>query len=290
MIKYDDSALAFADRGNLPLFEKLEEFADKVSLLKPMANFVVTTNCTTNRNVRVEGKLEKEFVTFIYRFEVLERGEKLGAISCQERYRGGDRDIVYGVESFRIDKSRGHRNETQSKDIKVAMRLVKTMLVARADNEAIQLIRDKVSEGINSVYGTHYNGVKWSIDCTDEAMLYARTAYLASLRGEETVTLPVKLMSVNNPANYNTSFALYEDARYISNSYKAERGYAIQALIDGGFYVYSLADKVINRYDDFYTLPENIQGKYGMFKVLKEEEIVTTIGVKLRDGFSYVVE
>ena len=287
MITYDDSSLNVEKRGKLPLYEGLEDFAMRVSMAKPMINFVVNSKCIGNKYI----KKDDTHIEYINGFVIFENGEELGAIGTDRRYRGhSDAELVYEVESFRIDKERGAKNSTQSKDIKVALRLAKKMLVARADDEAIQLIHETVKTTIYNLYNEAWNEVKWSITSNDEAFFYSRMAYLARLRGEDYVSLPTKLVSVSNPVEHDNACAKSEDAFFIKNLFLAKKGYGIQALANGNLYVYSFADKSIKRYNDFYSLPENIQGKYAMFKVLKVNEIVTTIGIKIKDEFAYVVE
>jgi hypothetical protein len=114
-------------------------------------------------------------------------------------------------------------------------------------------------------------------------------AYQARQRGETSVVMPSKLSSANKPAEHDKACADAEDAYFIKNLVMSDQGYGVQVLANGNYYVYSFADKSIARYDDFYSLPDNIQSKYAVFKVLKNAEIVPTIGVKINDEFAYVV-
>jgi hypothetical protein len=292
MIKYDDSSLNVEQRGKLPLYDKLEEFATKVSLLKPMINFVVVKDCIETKH-RKDSAGNVETYVCITQLRVYENGEELGSIYTDLRYRGGDKDVVYGVGSFRINKSRGSRNSTEAKDIKVALRNVKKTLVAREDDEAKVLIRENVKTSIQGLYGSLSNQVRWSIDTTDEAMLYARMAYLARIQGLDYVSLPTKLASLKtrkNQEEHDKAFALLEDCFRIKTLVDAERGYGVQELVNGNLNVYNFDDKSITKYQDYNALPEHIQNKYAMFKVLQKDEVIPTIGVKLAEEFYYVVE
>jgi len=289
MIKYDDSSLNVEQRGKLPLFNGLKDFAMKLSLAKPMINFVVDTDCVKSRFMKANDENKPEYKEFINSLNVYERGERLGSISCDIRYRGSEKELVYEVESFRISKSRGARDKTASKDIKVALRLAKKTLVARADEEASILIRDRLNEGLLTIYNSAWNAVRWGINANDEAFLYARMAYLARQVGEEYVSLPTKLATVTDRVMHDKQCAEAEDATCVKNIFLADRGYGVQVLADGSLYVYTLMDKSIKRYNSFDDLPDAVQSKYAMFKVLKELEVVPTIGVKLREGFAFVV-
>jgi hypothetical protein len=292
MITFDDSSLSVEQRGKLPLYDKLEEFAMKVSLLKPMINFVVNKDCVATKH-RKDGNGDVKTYICIQMLLAYENGEELGGIYTDLRYRGGDKDLVYGVSSHRISKSRGSRDSTEAKDIKVALRNVKKTLIARADDEAKSLILNQVKSKIANLYATLHNQVRWGIDTTDEAMLYARMAYLARLQGLEYVSLPVKLISIKTKKDeeqHNKAFASLEDCFTIKTLCTADRGYGIQSFVNGNLNVYNFSDKSIKRYKDFNELPEHIQSKFAMFKVLNKDEIVPTIGVKLDDDIFFVVD
>jgi hypothetical protein len=71
---------------------------------------------------------------------------------------------------------------------------------------------------------------------------------------------------------------------------KAKLGYGIKVNPFGGLVVYDLATDTITKYGSFSDLPENIQNKYAMFKVLSHNEPITTIGCKFNDEYCYVVQ
>jgi hypothetical protein len=289
MIKYDDSSLNVEKRGKLPLYEGLEDFAHQVSLAKPMINFVVDYKCVAYKVAKKDKFSDSENTEFITGFVVYENGEELGAIGTEHRYRGGDKDLVYEVKSFRIDKSRGNVNTKQSKDIKVALRIAKKMLVARAEDERVTLLMETIKSSITNSYNSAWNAVRWTINSNDESFIYAMTAYKARLRGETFAPMPAKLHTVADFKVHDEACALAEEMAHIKNLFSAGRGYCVQVLANDSFIVYSLADKTIKKYSDFYDLPENIQGKYAMFKVLKVGEGVPTVGIKINGEFAYVV-
>jgi hypothetical protein len=291
MIKYDDSSLSVEKRGKLPLFDGLEEFATKLSMIKPMINFVVKHSCVANKYVKKsdDSGLGEDKV-FITNFVVFENGEELGAIGTDIRYRGAEKDLVYEVESFRINKTRGSQNEKASKDIRVALRLAKKTLVAREDDEAKSLIQRHIADGILNSYNLASNHLRWSMETIDEAFLYAMLAYNARLNGETIVKLPSKLRSVKDDGEHDKRCATLEDCTTIKNMFSAGKGYGVHKLADGRLNVFSFGNDSLKRYNSFDSLPDAIQSKYAVFKVLKNMEIVTTIGVKINDEFAYVVE
>jgi hypothetical protein len=290
MIKFDDSAVNVSKRGKTPLIPKLEEFAMKVSLAKPMTNYVVDDKCIDTIYERWEGETEKTQKEVIAHLKVYDNGERLGSIGIVKRYHGGDAEYVYEVESFRIEKSRGNQDAVTAKDMKVALRHAKKSLVPRANDEAKKLIKTTVSNRMSSVASHNETEMRWSIDSTTEGMHYAKEAYKARLSGETTITLPARLTSIKDMDEHNKLCETMVQSRALHEALTAKKGYGIQVQHNGGMYVVCMATDTIQRYKDFESLPENIQSKFAMFKVLAKDESIETIGCKFEEDFFYVAE
>lgn len=290
MIKFDDSAVNVSKRGKTPLFGNLEEFAMKVSLAKPMTNYVVDDRCISTIFDRHDDDTDRSNKDFIVRLNVYDNGERLGSIGVVKRYHRSDAEYVYEVESFRIEKSRGNCDAVTAKDIKVALRHAKKTLVPRANDEAKALIKNTVSNRMNSVASHNETEMRWSIDATSEGMHYAKEAYKARLNGDQTITLPVRLTSVKNIEEHNRLCETMVQSRALHEALIAKKGYGIQVQHNGGMYVVCMATDTIQRYNDFESLPENIQSKFAMFKVLAKDEAIETIGCKFENDFFYVAE
>ena len=71
---------------------------------------------------------------------------------------------------------------------------------------------------------------------------------------------------------------------------KSKLGYGIKTNPMGGLVVYEFSTDNLTRYASFSELPDNIQNKYAMFKVLAHNEPITTIGCKFSDEYCYVVQ
>jgi len=287
MITYDDSALGVDQRGKLGLCPRLKDFAMQVYFAKPLINFVVTKECVHNgRNA--DGSMSTS-IKIIDCLHVYEDGERLGSVNTDTRYRGGDKDEVYGVSSFRIDKSRGDANLTLSKDIKVALRTAKKVLVSRANEEVSRLIKKVVDSKLNSISNQCETEVRWSIDSTTEGMFYATQAYEARLRGETTLSLPVTLKSIKDMKEHNQRFAEAMDSITLKNAFKSNTGHGLQTLFNGSIYALDFSNGALKRYKEFDELPLDIQNKYGMAKVLKEDEPASNIGVWfMHDNMHYM--
>lgn len=292
MITVDKSKLKAEWRYTLDYAPKLEEFLYKVAMTKPTCTFSVSDKCVSQERYRdrVEDNDEIKTRNLIYQIRVYENGEKLGDIGITDRYRNGSSEKAYFVSSHRITKFRGGRNTTTTGDLKVALRAVKQSFAARVDDELKAQIRNKVTENINSHHSHLENYVRWGFDQNAEAAFYAMEAYRARLRGDEYVLMPVNPVSVKDIDANNKTCEKFEHILTLFNMLKAKLGYGIKTNPMGGLVVYDFATDSVTKYGSFSDLPENIQHKYAMFKILENGESVQTIGCKFDSEYCYVIQ
>lgn len=289
MIVVDREKLKAEWRHTVQYMPNLEEFLQKVAMAKPLCSFAVSDKCVVSNHYRDEEgnpKVRHE----IYSIKVYENGEKIGEIGVTDRYRNHSNEKVYFVSSFRIVKFRGGRNTTTSADIKVALRAVKQSFSARADDELKNQIRNQIDENINSQHNQGENTIRWDFDQNSELAFYAMEAYKARQRGDKYTTMPVRPVSIQNLDDHNKKCERFEHTSAIFHMVKAKLGYGIKTNPMGGLIVYDFSTNSITRYASFSNLPDNIQNKYVMFKVLAYNEPITTIGCKFSDEYCYVVQ
>jgi hypothetical protein len=242
---------------------------------------VVDETCLDN--VWKDGKAE----SVIYRIKIYENGEELGFVSTGTRYLAGNKEEVYGVGSFRIRKERGG-SATMTKDIKVALRTVKRMLVSRVDNELVDLIKNKVESNIRQIMYHTRNNLRWDIDSEEEVIFYAMQAYHAKKRGEDRVSLPSKLVSVKDEKGHQRKCEEFEASSSLELAHHAKTGYGVMLNADGGYVVYDYALGALEKYPSFYGLPIYLQEKLGIFKLLNVDEPVMNVGCKFDEGMFYI--
>ena len=281
MVNIDKSQLNVKHRDTLPYGNNLLDFAYQVALAKPLCKLVVDENCLDN--VWKDGKAE----SVIYRIKIYENGEELGFISTGTRYLAGNKEEVYGVGSFRIRKERGG-SATLTKDIKVALRTVKRMLVSRVDNELVDLIKNKVESNIRQIMYHTRNNLRWDIDSEEEVIFYAMQAYHAKKRGEDRVSLPSKLVSVKDEKIHQRKCEEFEASSSLELAHHAVTGYGVMLNADGGYVVYDYALGALEKYPSFYGLPIYLQEKLGIFKLLNVDEPVMKVGCKFDEGMFYI--
>lgn len=289
MIQVDKSNIKGEYRNEAIFMPELEEFLEKVALAKPLCKFEVHDNDVRKVHDRSnEAQVKTSHV--IYRVRVLENGENLGGISIEDRWRDGKYEKAYGVSSFRISKERGRYDTALTKDIKVALRTVKKVFLAREDDELKSLIKENVTTEVTRCHGTLGNALRWDMTQDAEMTFYAMQAWRARSRGEQNASMPAVPVSVRNIAEHDKKCENYDQMNDIFNELKTKRGYGVLANLDNSITVYAFATDKIFRFDSFDMLPQNIQQKYAMFKVLQVNEPIATIGMKLANNFAFVVE
>jgi hypothetical protein len=267
----------------------LEEFLQKVAMAKPLCSFAVSDKCVSNNYHRDEEGVTQRRLE-ICRIKVYENGEKLGEIGITDRYRNGSNEKAYFVSSFRIIKFRGGRNTTTSADIKVALRAVKQSFVARVDDELKTQIKNQILENVNSQHNQGENTIRWDFDQNSELAFYAIEAYKARQRGDKYAMMPVHPVSIKNLDSHNKKCEQFEHISALHHMVKSGLGYGVKTNPMGGLSVYDFATDKVIKYESYTDLPENIQTKYAMFKVLNYGEPIMTIGCKFNEEYCYVVQ
>jgi len=287
MIVVDRSKLKIEYR-NADYAEGLEDYLHKVSMLKPLATFSVSDKGVSSERF-VDG-VENKVRYVLWRIRVFENGERIGAISREARYRNGAKEMVYGVEGFRIKKSRGNRNTTLTADIKKAMAVVKKTFLPRQDDELTEQIRARVTGGIDSKHASLSNLIRWDFNVESEMAFYAMEAYKARRRGDQNCSMPAKPISIKKLDEHDKKCDEFEHIGELKQMVIAKQGYGIKANADNSLIVYSYATDTVKRYEAFNDLPEAIAQKYAVFKVLKQDEPVSHIGCMFADSFAFVVQ
>lgn len=292
-VTIDKSALNAEQRG-YPYREKLEELLEAVAKSNPLLSFVCDTNCLArdwNRDKKLPDGGTGGYENFVYRIKVFQDGEELGSVRSDTRYRRSiGCEVVYGIESFRINKERGSQNTTYTKDLKVALRTAKKAFVARANTELYQHVLNNVKHWVSSLYSDMSNAVRWSLDSNSESMEYARLAYLAHKQGKSTVELPVKLKTVKDYDDYLKRCDKLEQVSILYNDLNNKHGYAMMVMEDGKVVCVDLQADKVTKYESAEALPTNVADKFVMFKVLDEQDAYAHLGVKLRDNFFYIAK
>ena len=268
----------------------LSNFVCEVALIKPTADFYVDENCTRMRWRQKEGSSETETYNEIVVVKVRQDGEQIGHLSIVGEYRNGASVDVYGVGSFRINKSRGRRDETTTKDLKVALRNVKKLMIGRDYTEIAHLIRQTVVDGVGNIVAHTQQRICWGIANNELSLAYALLAYEARQRGFNQVVLPADVKEfVRSAKDHDKEVAKYLEANALQTMIDNKQGYGLSLYSTGSCALYDFATDSVRRFKSTDDLPEAVQSRLGMFKVLEEGDPHAQFGCKFHQEMYFIV-
>jgi hypothetical protein len=286
MVNIDRSKLN-AEVRNTPANPVLEDFVLKVSLAKPLCEFSYGEK--SFRTKYDYSKTPTEKTHELFSVEVHQDGELLGDLFLDERYVEGKKEQVYGVGSFRIQKERGRGDATVTKNIKVALRNAKKAFVNRADEELRHLIKENVEQSISMVWNQARNTVVYSMDTNAESLSLAMHAYQARKRGELTCSVPVMPTTVKRPKEHDRQCEEFVVSSFLKSQLDSKIGYGVKVFVNGSLAVLNFSDMSITKYKTFEALPDDIQSRLAMFKVIAANEPHEHLGCKFSDEMFYIV-
>lgn len=294
MITTVDNSELTAEQRTYEYREGLENLVDKVANALPLLDFKLDKDCIAkdwNRNKPDGSGGTGAYDHHIYRVKVFQDGELLGALESSTRYnREVGRELVYGIESFRISKERGKANVTYTKDMKVALRTAKKALVARESTELKDFLFGNVGVKLRELTNSNLGVVRYGLETYSEAMNYVMKAYDAHLEGKTEVVMPVKLSTVSDIEAHYTKMEKYTHTQKLLDAWCNNLGHAIKVQQDGTMVMFSLAKDQVRKFQAFDELPTDIASKLAMFKILGEGEAYSHLGAKFDNSFFYITE
>jgi hypothetical protein len=225
----------------------------------------------------------------IHRVNVREDGENIGFLSIVRQYRNGANEDVFGVGSFRINKSRGRGDETTTKHLKVALRNVKKLMVGRDYTELADLIKDDVTNAIHSLIHNAKNHVKWGIEQEELSLDYALLAYHARNKDMDSVMLPANEKKYVRRKELDKDIARYIEIQTLHDMITKKQGYGVQTYSNGAYAVYDFSNNSIKRYKTTDELPSDIMIRLPMFKVMQLEEVNVAFGCMVKADMYFIV-
>jgi hypothetical protein len=266
----------------------LSAYVTEVALIKPTCDFFVNDECVQTGWRRLESGDTEDYKQ-IYRVNVREDGENIGFLSIVKQYRNGGNEDVFGVGSFRINKSRGRQDETTTKHLKVALRNVKKLMVGRDYTELADLIKDGVTNSIHSLTYNAKNHIKWGVDQEELAVDYALLAYQARNNNMDSVVLPADEKKYARRKELHKDIAKYLEVQALNDMIAKKQGYGVQTFSNGSYAIYNFSNNSIKRYKTTEELPSDIMLRLPMFKVMQMEEVNVTFGCMVKADMYFIV-
>lgn len=285
------------DRSNLKqkykdaqMHSLLPDYVVKVSLIKPTCDFFVEDDCISTRWIRTEDGQDTKHIDEIHRVKVRQDGEVIGYLSVGREYRAGVTVDVYGVGSFRIDKSRGRSDETRTKDIKVALRNVKKFLVGRDYTEIAHLIKQTVMSSINGIRSSCEGRIQWGVNAQKLSLEYSLLAYEARKNGLNEIALSSDTKTyVRDRKEQDTHIEKYLEAKALEDMIDNKQGYGLSIYNNGSCAMYDFSTDSVRRYRSTDELPDVVQTRLAMFKVIEMHDPHSAFGCKLPEEMYFIV-
>ena len=289
MIHIDKSGLKQKHK-NAQMLPLLPDYVAKASLIKPTCDFFVDDDCVSSRWARTEEGSDTEYINEIYRVKVRQDGEVIGYLSVGREHRSGQTVDVYGVGSFRIDKSRGRHDETTTKDIKVALRKVKKFLVGRDYTELARLIKETITANIRSIRGTCGSRIQYGVNSQSLALHYSLLAYEARKNGSADITMSSDTKAyVRDKKEHDSNIATYLEVKALEDMIDNKQGYGLSLYTNGSCAMYDFSNDSIRKYKSIDELPDVVQTRLAMFKVIEVGEPHSAFGCMLPEEMYFIV-
>jgi hypothetical protein len=260
----------------------LSQFVVEVSLIKPLFEFHVNDDCVGSYYDKDEVKAQ------INKVHVRQDGENLGYLSVSREYRNREPIFVYGVGSFRVNKIRG-RDETQTKDLKVALRNVKKLLIGRDYTEIAELIKKTVSDEVQSLFNRRQHTLGYSISNSRLQTTFATLAYQAMLEGKDSITIPTMNKFIKDSKEFKERVAEYLEIEALQKMIEDKRGYGVSMYSNGSCAVYDFSNAGVRRFKSTDDLPDDIKNRLPMFKMMDMQEANALFGIKLQGDMYFIV-
>jgi hypothetical protein len=207
--------------------------------------------------------------------------------------------VVYGVESFRIQKYRGNANKTVSKHFNVALRNVKKFIKGRDYSELATLIKNDVTNRVNALRQMMQSRVVNAINTDQLAVEISMLAYQARKAGKDEFAVSSSLAPkhmrytsdvVEATKKHDKFCESYKDAFVLSVMLNDKKGYGISMYSNGSLAVYSFANDEVRKYQAVSELDPLMQTRLAMFKMTATQEPYEQFGCKFEGDMYYIVE
>lgn len=227
-----------------------------------------------------------EGMRFVRGMKVSQDGEQLGSVTVDQRYsRNSDQHWHYGVQSWRIEKSRGARNTTYTTKLDMALRNAKKMFKPMEYTETF----DKAVEAINR--GFH------------DAIRQLREPILRNTLTKSTVTLQFyavakamgEAIESESLREMETTLKSEMYQRAIGEYVLAERTYTdcsrnklhVVVAMGNNYYLFKDENHELLCLN-FDSLPEGMQNKLGVMHLMEDYEMVQDVGFRYNDRNFYI--
>jgi hypothetical protein len=142
---------------------------------------------------------------------------------------------------------------------------------------------------MSMVWNQTRNAVTYSMDTSAEALGLAIHAYQARQRGESTYSVPAMPATVKRHKEHDRQCEEYVVSTFLNSQLNSKIGYGIKVFDNSSLAVLNFSDMSVTKYKVFEALPDDIQSKLAMFKVISINEPHAHLGCKFSEDMYYIV-
>lgn len=261
---------------DIPLYPPLEKLLTELYLKVPTLSF---QGCTTDNWLR---DLPKD-TPQISGVRVFNGVEEVGRVEVSYRqHRGsGERLHVYEINSGRIKKKIGNRQTKETSKYSEAFKLAaKVFAMTKTSHERGEEMWKKFAREIGSV---HYNA-KRAAERVGEPYSIEMVSYLLKYVKDKNTPIPSQVLNMLDKPDTEKVINTCNIVAEVDVMFDNACGCLVVEERDGTMTevrFHANTDFLLRKLESSYDLPELLQPKLGMLKMLKEKQAAESIGIKI---------
>lgn len=275
----------------------LMELVNKLSMEKPDWLF----NCmygasylnANTYNVTVKRPFnQEEDKSYLRKVTVKDReNQTLGTLKVERehygRFANSGKPHIFIVESWRINKERGNRNQTKTANIDSAVREAKKHFFAKTRKELLTDVTSEVKRGFNdAVYSLSRTFTRMCHEVDSVTWAHTVMNMRNNLPLDPVEERKVNALLTHEKFDSNRRDYLLSEAMQKHNT---DNNMIVVAEQDGQFMSWGDTSEGFVLTLSFDELPPKIQERVGVLQLMENNEIVLDVGYRLDQGSYYVV-
>jgi hypothetical protein len=222
---------------------------------------------------------------FVRNIHVWQDDEQLGVLHVDQHYkRNVDQTWHYGVQSWRIEKSRGNRNITYTTKLDMAIRHAKKTFKPMDHTETYNKAEDSIRHGFHDALRNLMDPIKAQRLIKSNVALQAYA--LAKATGEDIIS--PDLLEIERQLqsdSYKQSMGEYFLASDMMHNH--DKQMRVVVATGGNTYLFKDEDYQL-LCANFDHLPERMQNNLSVMHLMQDNEVVRDVGYRYNDTHFYI--
>jgi hypothetical protein len=261
--------------ADMPLYPPLEKLLTDLYLKVPALVFEAQDHLTWARDLGQEAGAQINAVL------VFNGVERVGRIEVNYRQHRGssDRVHVYEINSHRIQKRIGSRSTKETSKYPEALKVSsKVYSQTKTQHERGMELWEKFAREINGIKYASQRNAERIVE--DYALVMAE--YFVKASKGEAVPIPVGVHKMLAKPDMEKLISTHKIVQYMHDVFEQGDGVVVATERDGSMTAVTRVNKDFStrKLLSSYDLPEVLQPKIGMLKMLKEKQAAESIGVR----------